>query len=191
MKVTLRWIAGTAVVLGGFTGFAAAQRPMTQTCAMPGNPEYLCKWSGPAGMQNRTCSLDVDLVDPSQKNPCDYGQTSAPAMSGHAPMCFAVANTEHIVFSSSHRRLFRVHRLVTITQGCPKDPFKHPFDPNGPFGPSSDSQQPVASAINCQYKMELQYQDADASGKSPPDPGDGIKHECHDPHLQIVKNPSP
>jgi hypothetical protein len=152
-----------------------------QACASAGQPEYLCHWNG------NTCNLDVEAVDPGQNHPCDYGSGTAASETSHLPMCFSVSNAQHIVFSSSHDRAFRPRRLVPITAGCPANAFAHAFDPNANFASSFDSQAAQSGAINCQYKLEIEFQAIDNSGKSPADPGDGKKHECHDPHLQVTQ----
>ena len=160
---------------------AHAGRPSSppQACAAPGQAAYLCHWNG------TQCNLDVESVDPAQTHPCNYGASTAAAETDHLPICFSASAAQHIAFSSSRSRSFRVRRLVPITAGCPRDPFAHSFDTSGGYGSSFDSGAAQAGAVNCQYKMEIEFHDLDNSGHSPPD-GDGQKHECHDPHLQII-----
>lgn len=170
--------APVLLVASALAAQAAGPGKPPQACAAHGIDH--CAWNG------TTCTLDVDSVDPSQSNPCDFGPSSATPETDHLPLCISVSKGEHIVFKSGGNRAFRVRRLVPMQAGCPADPFNHSFDPAADFGGPIDSDVAKAGAANCQYKLELQYKDIDASGKSPKDPHDGQKHECHDPHLQVV-----
>jgi len=151
-----------------------------QACAAAGQGELNCTWNG------NQCKLDVETVDPTQKHPCNYGQSAAAAETDHLPVCFSASAGHHIAFSSSRSRSFRVRRFVPITSGCPASPFANSFGPGGGYGNSFDSGAAQKAAVNCQYKMEIEFTATDNSGNSPQD-NDGKKHECHDPHLQITQ----
>lgn len=186
MKLTA---AAVAILLASsFSAFAEAPAgskaaPSSANCASIGDPGNVCtKWNGTA------CAVDVEKM-PSQR--CDYNQASTADMDGdHKPMCYSVGQQQHMIFSSSRSRKFRVRRLVPITatnakgQPCPPDPFRQAFDPhNIQFGDNADSLAPKAAAIGCKYKLEVQFSDID--NNAPPEQ-DGKHYECRDPHLGIV-----
>lgn len=187
-----------AVVLAAISLAAAALQAQTQqsnavqVCASDTDHENLCSWNSAAGTHGRKCSLDVERMD--GKARCDYNSPTVTEPNDHRPMCFSVSNAEHIAFSSSQGRKFRVRRFVPITktnpqgQPCPADPFNTPFDPhNVAFGNSFDTMVPKAAAVGCSYKLEVQFQNQDPN--APPEIFDSQQHryECRDPHLMVTQ----
>jgi hypothetical protein len=171
----------------------AAPPPATRVCAGDTDAENLCAWDSARGTHGRKCTLDVEKID--RKAVCRYGASAVADMTDHKPMCFSIKNAEHINFTSSKGRQFRVRRLVPITakgwngQACPKDPFGHSFDEhNLNFGGDVDSDVPRAAALGCKYKLEVQFHNEDPNAPAEPhDPG-GHHYECRDPHL-LLKSP--
>jgi hypothetical protein len=170
---------------------APAPPPAMSACAQPTDAENLCSWDAAAGTHGRGCHLDVERVD--KKYDCNYAQASVAQMSDHKPMCFSVQNAEHILFTSSRSRQFRVRRLVPITrtgangQACPRDPFTQSFhEEEWGFDGRKDSLTPKASALGCQYKLEVQFNAIDPNAPAAPYDPQHRHLECRDPHLGIT-----
>lgn len=167
----------------------------TEVCAGASDAENLCSWDGPAGTHGRRCTLDVERIR--RDSACRFDKAAMEDMADHKPMCISIRDAEHIAFSSSHGRHFRVRRLVPITargangQLCPRDPFGTVFDPTKlNFTGAVDSQAAKTEAEGCKYKLEVQFETQDPKGPAEPNDGQHRHFECRDPHL-LLKSPPP
>lgn len=186
-----------AVILLGAALAAHAAGPVPNPMPNPApNPApalddaTLCTWDSPAGTQGRKCAIDVERID--RHAACRYDQTTAPDMTDHPPMLISVSRAEHMAFSSSSNRSFRVRRLVPISatgaqgQACPKHPFKHQFrEEDFTFGNGFDSLVAKKQAIGCRYKLEVQFLTIDPGAPVATHDPHRRHLECRDPHLQV------
>ena len=159
-------------------------------CAADTDAENLCSWDSARGTHGRKCTLDVEKIR--RDHPCDFTKATVPDMTDHKPMCISIKDAEHIAFTSSRSRHFRVRRFVPITatgdhgQACPKDPFKTVFDEkNVSFGTAFDTLEPNAQAGGCKYKLEVQFSTIDPHGPAEPNDPHRRHYECRDPHLLL------
>jgi hypothetical protein len=173
-------------------GLAPMVQPAdTSVCADVKDAENYCVWDSAKGTHGRKCTLDVEKIERSAA--CRYDLASVPDRLDHKPMCFSISNAEHIAFTSSKKRKFRVRRLVPITatgtngQACPNDPFKKSFKEEdfSSFDVAFDSDVPKTEAEGCKYKLEVQFRKIDPN--APAEPHDPKKQhlECRDPHLLL------
>lgn len=171
---------------------AAAEGTDTSVCASVGDAENLCVWDAAAGTHGRKCTLDVEKIERSAT--CRYDLASVPDRFDHKPMCFSIRDAEHIAFTSSKGRKFRVRRLVPITatgvhgQACPKDPFKKSFreEDFASFGTGVDTDVPNPAADGCKYKLEVQFHTIDPNAPVATHDPKHRRLECRDPHLSLT-----
>lgn len=201
----LKLLAPTLAILSAFAVLGCHRRggggmyPTTgpgggvaQDCLQDADPGNLCKWTGAPGSSNRQCNLDVETLP---REMCDYVNPPRHPFS-HKPLCVSPDRQEHIVFTSSLNRSFRIRRFISLNSTaasghvCPAQPFVQQFDlANVHFNDTAVDTGPVdpvnGSIKGCFYKFEVQFQTVDPSAPSEPnDPGHG-HYECRDPHFKV------
>jgi len=191
----VRFVPAVMLLGAALAAHAAGPAPNSPTSpaanpAPAADDATLCQWDSPVGTHGRRCAIDVERVD--RRAACHYDQATTPDMTDHPPMLFSVSRGEHMVFSSSRNRSFRVRRLVPITatgasgQACPKHPFKHEFhEEDFTFGDGYDSLVAKKAAIGCRYKLEVQFLTLDPDAPVATHDPHHRHLECRDPHLQV------
>ena len=181
------FLLGTALAAYAATP-APKPAPPNPPHAAAGDDATLCQWDSPAGTHGRKCAVDVEAID--RRYACDYTKATIPDMTDHPPMLISVSRAEHMVFTSSSGRSFRVRRLIPISgngSSCPQHPFNHEFDEgNFVFGSTADTTTGKTAAIGCKYKLEVQFLTVDPSAPVATHDPQHRHLECRDPHIQLV-----